>query len=71
MRGRHGAAALAALALGTAAHAQSGESDFSTREVRAITHGYAKCVVAKHGTKASRALIENLDNSALRAAIRC
>ena len=66
MRGRHVATALAALALGTAAHAQDGDADFSTREIRAITHGYAKCVVAKHGAKASRALIENLDNSALR-----
>ncbi len=64
MAGRYVIAALMFLASASAG-AQSEDSDFSTKEIRAITYGYAKCIVGRHATKASQALIENVDNSVL------
>ena len=58
-------AALALLAAGTPAVAQSDDSEFSTKEIRAITHAYARCVVARHTGRASQALLENADNSTI------
>jgi len=64
MIGRHMIAAL--MLVGSAsAGAQSDDSDFSTKEVRAITYGYAKCIVGRHAAKASQALLENVANSVL------
>ena len=39
--------------------------DFSTKETRALMHGYAKCVVGRRQAKASEALLLNVDNSTL------
>ena len=61
----YAAAAMAALALAAPGLAQGNESDFSTKEIRAVMHGYARCIVAKQGGKASQALIRNLDNSTI------
>jgi hypothetical protein len=50
----------AVLVAGTAGIAA--EPEYSTRETRAITHAYAKCVVARRPAKASEALLRNIDN---------
>ena len=39
--------------------------DFSTKETRALMHGYARCVVGKRQAKASEALLRNVDNATL------
>jgi hypothetical protein len=39
--------------------------EFSTRETRAVTHAYAKCVVGRRHRKASEALLRNVDNSTI------
>lgn len=38
------------------------EPEYSTRETRAITHGYARCVVGRRPAKAAEALLRNIDN---------
>ncbi|HEY5722470.1 MAG TPA: hypothetical protein VIT45_09115 [Allosphingosinicella sp.] len=40
-------------------------TEFSTKETRALMHGYAKCVVARRFAKASEALLRNVGNSTL------
>lgn len=64
MRSRYFIASLTLVAAASAS-AQSDDSDYSTKEIRAITHGYAKCIVAKHSAKASQALLQNVDNSTI------
>jgi hypothetical protein len=39
--------------------------DFSTKETRALMHGYARCVVGRRQAKASEALLRNVDNRTL------
>lgn len=39
--------------------------EFSTKETRAVMHGYARCVVGKRQDKASEALLRNVDNATL------
>jgi len=39
--------------------------DFSTKETRALMHGYARCVVARRFAKASEGLLRNVDNRTL------
>jgi hypothetical protein len=41
------------------------DSEFSTKETRALTHGYAKCVVQRQAAKASEAIVSNVDNPTL------
>ena len=40
-------------------------SNYTTTETRGLMYDYAKCVVAKHWTQASQALLLNVDNQAL------
>jgi hypothetical protein len=49
------------LAISSAALAM--QSDYSTKETRALTHTYAKCVVGRQAAKASEALLKNADNT--------
>jgi hypothetical protein len=58
-------AVLAAGAQPAAAQPWSGDSDMSTAEIRALTHAYAKCVIAKVAGKASEALVLDIDNGTL------
>jgi hypothetical protein len=55
---------VAAVLLAPAAAAPS-DSDASTKETRAMMHAYAKCVVKRQGSKASHALLANVDNSTI------
>jgi hypothetical protein len=49
-----------------AAAAQSEpDSDYSTRETRAVMHDYARCVVRRQPAKASEAIAANLDNATI------
>ena len=41
------------------------QRDFTTKETRALVHGYAKCVVARRFAKASEGLLRNVDNRTL------
>ncbi len=50
-------------AAASAAHGQN--SEFSTKETRAITHAYAQCVVGRQPKKASEALLQGVDNATL------
>jgi hypothetical protein len=61
------ALALALLMVAAPAHAlQSGnDEEFPPKQVRAIMHAYAKCVVGRQPRKASEALLANLDNATL------
>ena len=52
-------------AIGLAAPALAGDSDYSTRETRALTHAYAQCVVKRRTAVASEALLANVDNTTL------
>lgn len=45
--------------------AESSDSDFSTKETRAVMHAYAKCVVRRQSAKASQAIAANLDNATI------
>lgn len=71
-------AALAALSLSVAAPAVAAprlplpdraegwsDADYSTRETRALTHAYARCVVKRQPARASEAIARNLDNRAI------
>lgn len=44
---------------------QALQQEFSTKETRALTHAYAKCVVDRQAKKASEALLENADNGTI------
>jgi hypothetical protein len=57
--------ALALLAPAPAAAAGAPDSDYSTKETRALMHAYAKCVVRGNAAKASEAIAANADNSTL------
>lgn len=61
------AAVLAAafLAAAPAAAAQTGDTEFSTKETRAVTHGYAKCVVKAQPVRAAAAIRDNVDNATI------
>ena len=54
------ASALAAQPLSVAEEWE--DADYSTKETRALTHGYAQCVVKRQPTKASQAILANVDN---------
>ncbi|HYD38799.1 MAG TPA: hypothetical protein VEA60_14365, partial [Allosphingosinicella sp.] len=41
------------------------DADYSTKEVRALTHAYAQCVVRRHPAKAAQAIAANADNATL------
>lgn len=65
-------ASLATLSLALAAPAGAApggsewsDADYSTRETRALTHAYARCVVKRQPAKASEAIARNVDNSAI------
>lgn len=45
--------------------AGSSDSDYSTKETRAVMHDYAKCVVRRQPAKASEAIAGNFDNIVL------
>ena len=38
------------------------DADYSTKETRALTHGYAGCVVKRQPARASQAILANVDN---------
>ena len=57
------AATLAAALSAVPAAAQ--DSEYSTKETRALMHAYAKCVVKREGKKASEALLSDLGNSTI------
>ena len=57
---RTGAAALLA---GFAATSGGAAPDLSTKETRAVTHGYARCVVDRQHARASQAILANADNA--------
>jgi hypothetical protein len=63
--------ALASLALATPPLAAQplrrdwSDADYSTRETRALTHAYARCVVRRQPAKASQAIAGNVDNGAI------
>jgi hypothetical protein len=40
-------------------------ADYSTKETRALTHAYARCVVKRQPAKASEAIVRNVDNGAI------
>lgn len=61
--GRAGLLALALFGSAQVASAAEPDSDYSTKETRAVMHGYAKCVVRRQPAKASEAIVANLDNS--------
>lgn len=48
-----------------AATAAEPDSDYSTKETRALMHGYAKCVVKRQPAKASEAIVANVDNQVI------
>ena len=39
--------------------------DFSTKEIRELVYGYARCVVDRRSAKASEGLLRNVDNRTL------
>ncbi|HEX8307324.1 MAG TPA: hypothetical protein VF645_02770 [Allosphingosinicella sp.] len=47
------------------ASAAESDSDYSTKQTRAVMHAYAKCVVRKQPAKAAEAIAANLDNATL------
>lgn len=53
------------LAMSQAATAAPSDSDYSTKETRAVMHDYARCVVRRQPAKASVAIAANLDNAIL------
>lgn len=60
--------ACACAATAQAASAQPEEwfpADYSTKETRALTHAYARCVVKRQATKASQAIVANIGNDAI------
>ncbi len=63
MIGKTGAAILFSAALLATMPAHALQREFSTKETRALTHAYAKCVVDRQAKKASEALLENADGS--------
>jgi hypothetical protein len=56
---------LALLASTPAVSAEEPDSDYSTKETRAVMHRYAKCVVKRQPAKASEAIMTNVDNATL------
>lgn len=66
-------ACLAALSLALAAPAVAApglsedwsDADYSTKETRALTHAYARCVVKRQPAKASEAIARNVDNATI------
>jgi hypothetical protein len=56
---------LALVASSQAASAAQSDSDYSTKETRAVMHDYAKCVVRSRPAKASEAIAANLDNATI------
>lgn len=55
------AVAAAAIAYSTASAADP-DSDYSIKQTRRLAYDYAKCVVGRHHTAASEALLSNVDN---------
>lgn len=56
--------------MATAAQAQSlvrdwSDSGYSTREIRALTHAYARCVVKQQPAKAAEAIVANVGNDVI------
>jgi hypothetical protein len=41
------------------------DADYSTKEIRALTHAYAICVVKRQPAKASEAIVANVDNATI------
>jgi hypothetical protein len=41
------------------------DADYSTKETRALTHAYARCVVKRQPAKASEAIARNVDNATI------
>lgn len=64
-RGWNARLALLLLATSQAAVAAPDDSDYSTKETRAVMHDYARCVVRRQSAKASEAIVANLDNAAI------
>ena len=56
--------AVAASAAAVAAP-QSGDSDLSTKEIRAVVHAYAKCVIERRPALAAEAIQRNVSNAIL------
>lgn len=65
MKSRYTIAVLTLMAAASPSTAQADESDYSTKETRAIMHGYARCIVAQHAGKASEAVLQNVDNKTI------
>lgn len=64
------AASLALVASALAAQPRSvaeewEDADYSTQEIRALTHAYAQCVVKRQPAKASQAILANVDNGTM------
>lgn len=59
------AAAAAVLLASAAPSAENGASDYSTKETRALTHAYARCVIKREARKASEALLADVPNDVL------
>src|SRR4051812_44923749 len=57
--------ALALLGPTAAVSAAENDSDYSTKETRALVHAYAKCVVGIQPSKASEAIVANVDNGTI------
>jgi hypothetical protein len=49
----------------TAALGQASDSDYSTKETRALMHAYAKCVVKQEARKAAQALLADVPNDVI------
>lgn len=56
---------LAALGATARTAAAEPDSDYSTKETRALMHAYAKCVVKKQPAKAAEAIAANVDNAVI------
>lgn len=57
--------ALALMASSHSALASPSDSEYSTKETRAVMHDYARCVVRRQPARASEAIAANLDNATL------
>jgi hypothetical protein len=53
------------LASAGVASAAKNDSDYSTKETRALVHAYARCVVRQQPAKASEAIAANVDNGTI------
>ena len=54
-----------ALLMAVPSAAAPSDSDYSTKETRALMHAYARCVVRRHPAKAAEAIATNADNAAI------